>query len=110
MGICVSLQPREALLKYAGLAESDPQWTAGKSFRYHLPFEARPGHSRCGVPILEGCRGGGLNLYCCICIDLPADVAAALSGVFLFFFFSAWQQNQPKPVFANVSEDEEEEK
>jgi len=40
--------PREALLKYAGLADSDPQWTG------------------------------------------------------------AWRQNQPKPVFANVSEDEEE--
>jgi len=25
-----------------------------------------------------------------------------------FFFFPAWRQNQPKPVFANVSEDEEE--
>ncbi|KIK99875.1 hypothetical protein PAXRUDRAFT_131111 [Paxillus rubicundulus Ve08.2h10] len=42
--------PREALLKYAEMAEADPQWTA------------------------------------------------------------AWRQNQPKPVFANVSEDEEEEK
>ncbi|KAF9229667.1 transcription factor [Gyrodon lividus] len=41
--------PREALLKYAEMAEADPQWTA------------------------------------------------------------AWRQNQPKPVFANVSEDEEEE-
>ncbi|KAG6371641.1 transcription factor [Boletus reticuloceps] len=40
--------PREALLKYAGLADSDPQWT------------------------------------------------------------TAWRQSQPKPVFANVSEDEEE--
>ncbi|KIJ08587.1 hypothetical protein PAXINDRAFT_102525 [Paxillus involutus ATCC 200175] len=42
--------PREALLKYAEMAEADPQWT------------------------------------------------------------TAWRQNQPKPVFANVSEDEEEEK
>ncbi|KAG6334921.1 hypothetical protein ID866_4163 [Astraeus odoratus] len=42
--------PRVALLKYASLAEEDPQWTA------------------------------------------------------------AWRHNQPKPVFANVSEDEEEEK
>jgi len=25
-------QPREALLKYAQLAEEDPQWTAGMSF------------------------------------------------------------------------------
>lgn len=41
--------PREALLKYAKMADEDPQWT------------------------------------------------------------SAWRQNQPKPVFANVSEDEEEE-
>ncbi|KAG2045188.1 transcription factor [Suillus americanus] len=41
--------PREALLKYAKMADEDPQWT------------------------------------------------------------SAWRQNQPKPVFANISEDEEEE-
>ena len=30
--LIVSVQPREALLKYADAAEKDPQWTAGEFF------------------------------------------------------------------------------
>ncbi|KAH0838597.1 transcription factor [Lanmaoa asiatica] len=49
--------PREALLKYAELADTDPQWTGGERHEPFSPaFEAHL--SRYGVPILEGCRGG----------------------------------------------------
>ena len=95
-------QPREALLKYADRADVDPQWTAGE---YHGIIFIGFRVSCCGVPIRESCRSGDRKtVYCCVYIDLPADVAALP----VFFFFPAWRQNQPKPVFANVSEDEEE--
>jgi hypothetical protein len=54
---CSLLQPREALLKYADVAEKDPQWTGGKLVADFVAVRRRT----------ELDRGLGLNWFVCGC-------------------------------------------
>ena len=95
-----SLQPREALLKYARLADTDPQWTGGEHGHFHLPFHSAAEYQFWKVAVAEIER---------LCIAVFVLICRLTWRLFpSSFFFPAWRQNQPKPVFANVSEDEEE--
>jgi hypothetical protein len=77
------------------MAEEDPQWTSGEQRCFCLSC-GRGGVAANGRAVAES------EKKCC--------------GVFVLigwltwhcFGFAAWQQNQPKPVFANVSDNEEE--
>ncbi|KAJ6604413.1 transcription factor [Mycena vulgaris] len=80
-------QPREALLKYAH-TQDDQQWTSGESPGLFTP--RRPS-----------------------CIHVSEDrmmfVFMMGTDVAVFFLSIAWKTNQPNPVFADVSQEEEKE-
>lgn len=69
------------------MAESDPQWTAGECAR---PFQLR---WTCISRLAAECGGDRKTVYCCVCSDLPADVAALP----VIFFSQRGDKTSPSP-------------
>lgn len=85
------MQPREALLKYADLADKDPQWTAGESY-----FAERL--SSVAFVTAAGARAETIFLFVDVdwlTLTWPKPCCAA------------WKVNQPTPVFSTEGGEEE---